>query len=178
MITFRNIIGMFDVIANKHYEINSFHSGMMDEVDINKLGAEDYTILYIEPSNATINQGSLTYNFNIYVMDMISEDVASMDVYNGSNDEKQRVGRVDAYSELLQVLQDVINEFKQSVYATSWVKNPHDKTLPSDIVLQVPINADPFTARFNNLLTGWTATLSIEVNNTNSLCDVPIDPND
>ena len=45
MITFRNVVGYLETIAEKHYEINSFHSGMMDEVDLNKLGATDYIIL-------------------------------------------------------------------------------------------------------------------------------------
>jgi len=44
-------------------------------------------------------------------------------------------------------------------------------------VLNLPVTADPFTARFNNLLTGWSANLSVQVNNTNNLCIVPIAPN-
>ncbi len=178
MITFRNILGLFNVIAKQHFQINSFHSGEMDEVDIEKLGAEDYIILYVEPGNASINTGSLTYNFNVFVMDMVNDEVGTMATPNGFIKDKNKIGRISTYSETLQILQDVINEFKQNVYSTSWVKNPQNKLLPSDIVLQVPINCEPFTARFNNILTGWTATLSIEVNNTNSLCDSPIDPND
>ena len=46
MITFRNVIGFLETIAEKHFEINSFHSGGLSEVDINKLGATDYVILY------------------------------------------------------------------------------------------------------------------------------------
>ena len=154
MITFRNVVGYLDTIAENHLELQSFHSGFLDEVDINKLGAEDYPILYAEPGSATIDQGSLTYSFNIYVLDMLQED---------SDD------RNDTFSENLQILQDVINEFKQNLYSTSWVAN--------EIVLDIPITAEPFTARFDNVLTGWTATLNIEVNNTNNLCIVPITPN-
>ena len=44
MITFRNVVGYLETIADKHYEIKSFHSGELDEVDINKLGAT--TILF------------------------------------------------------------------------------------------------------------------------------------
>ena len=83
MITFRNVVGYLETIAKKHLEINSFHSGMMDEVDINKLGATDYIILY----------------------------------------------------------------------------------------------AEPFTARFDNTLTGWTATLNVQVPNKNNLCISPITAN-
>tara|TARA_R100000655_G_scaffold34536_2_gene67199 strand:- start:8220 stop:8711 length:492 start_codon:yes stop_codon:yes gene_type:complete len=162
MITFRNIVEYLETVATKHYMINSFHSGMMDEVDINKLGASDYVILYAEPGNAIINTGVMTYSFNLYILDMINNEV-------GDAPNKQRLGRVDTYSENLQILQDVINEFKQNLYSTSWIAD--------EIVLETPINAEPFTARFNNLLTGWTATLSIQVNNTNNLCIVPIVPN-
>ena len=164
MITFRNVVGYLETIADKHYMINSFHSGYMDEVDINKLGATDYVILYAEPGTAVIDRGVLTYNFTIYVLDMINEEL-------GSEPNKERLGRLDKFSENLQIMQDVINEFHQNLHPDlSWVD--------SEVVLNLPINAEPFTARFDNLLTGWSATLSMQVNNKNNLCISPIDPND
>ena len=162
MISFRNVVGYLETIVDKHYEIESFHSGMMDEVDINKLGATDYVILYAEPGNVVINQGVLTYNFTIFVMDMINDEV-------GDSPNKQRVGRVDGYSETLNILQDVVAEFKHSLTTQSWVDG--------EVVLQLPITAEPFTARFNNLLTGWSATISVDVNNKNNLCIAPIEAN-
>ena len=162
MITFRNVVGYLETIADKHYEINSFHSGQLDEVDLNKLGATDYIILYAEPGTVVVDRGVLTYNFSIYVMDMINEEV-------GDDPNRQRVGRVDTYSETLNIMQDVINEFHQNLYSTSWVAN--------DVVLSLPINAEPFTARFDNTLTGWSANLSVQVPNQNNLCIVPITPN-
>ena len=162
MITFRNVVGYLETIATNHYMLKSFHSGMMDEVDINKLGASDYAILYAEPGQAVIEQGVLTYNFTIYVMDMINDEVED-------NANKERVGRLDTYSETLQILQDVLNEFKHSLVTASWVDG--------EVVLNLPVTADPFTARFNNLLTGWSANLSVQVNNTNNLCIAPISAN-
>ena len=162
MITFRNVVGYLETIAEKHFEINSFHSGFMDEVDINKLGATDYVILYAEPGTATIDKGVMTYSFTIYVLDMINEEV-------GDAPNKERLGRVDTLSENLNILQDVISEFHRSLYSTSWVDG--------EVLLELPISAEPFTARFDNLLTGWSATLSMEVNNPNNLCIVPVEPN-
>ena len=162
MITFRNIVEYLETVATKHYMINSFHSGFMDEVDINKLGATDYVILYAEPGNASIDTGVLTYTFTIYVLDMINDEV-------GDAPNKERLGRIDTFSENLSILQDVINEFKQNLNVKSWVDD--------QVVLQTPINAEPFTARFNNLLTGWSASISIDVNNANNLCIVPVTPN-
>ena len=162
MISFRNVVGFLETIADKHYEIKSFHSGFMDEVDINKLGATDYIILYAEPGQAIVDKGVLTYNFTLYVLDMINEDL-------GDAPNKERLGRIDTLSENLSILQDVINEFHHSLYSTSWVDN--------EVVLDLPITAEPFTARFNNLLTGWSATLSMQVNNPNNLCISPIEAN-
>ena len=162
MISFRNVVGYLETIAEKHFEINSFHSGQLDEVDLNKLGATDYIILYAEPGTVVVDKGVLTYNFSIYVMDMINEEV-------GDDPNRQRVGRVDTYSQTLNIIQDGINEFHQNLYSTSWVD---DK-----VVLSLPVNAEPFTARFDNTLTGWSANLTIEVPNENNLCIVPIDPN-
>ena len=170
MITFRNVVGYLETIATKHYMLNSFHSGMLDEVDINKLGASDYAILYAEPGQAVIEQGVLTYNFTIYVMDMINDEIDETTGQTaGGTRTKERVGRLDTYSETLQILQDVLNEFKHSLVTASWVDG--------EVVLNLPVTADPFTARFNNLLTGWSANLSVQVNNTNNLCIAPISAN-
>tara|TARA_R110002012_G_scaffold9714_1_gene44596 strand:+ start:158 stop:649 length:492 start_codon:yes stop_codon:yes gene_type:complete len=162
MITFRNALGFLETIADKHYMINSFHSGFLDEVDINKLGATDYVILYAEPGSATVDKGIMTYNFTIYVLDMINDEV-------GDAPNNERLGRVDTLSENLNIMQDVINEFHQNLYSTSWVDD--------EVILNLPISCEPFTARFDNVLTGWSATLSMQVNNKNNLCVVPISPN-
>ena len=162
MITFRNVVGYLETIADKHYMINSFHSGFMDEVDINKLGATDYVILYAEPGTATVDKGVMTYTFTIYVLDMINDEV-------GDAPNNERLGRLDTLSENLQILQDVINEFHQNLYSTSWVDD--------EVVLDLPISCEPFTARFDNLLSGWSASISMQVNNKNNLCIVPISPN-
>ena len=162
MITFRNAVGFLATIADKHYMINSFHSGFLDEVDINKLGATDYVILYAEPGTATVDKGVMTYTFTIYVLDMINDEV-------GDAPNNERLGRLDTLSENLQILQDVINEFHQNLYSTSWVDD--------EVVLDLPISCEPFTARFDNLLSGWSASISMQVNNKNNLCIVPISPN-
>ena len=167
MITFRNAVGFLQTIADKHQGIRSFHSGFLDEVDISKLGVKDYPILYAEPSTTTVNKGTMTYSFNLYVLSVISDVIteSSTNTFNSN----QRTGRLDTLSSNLQILHDVINEFHQNLYSTSWVDD--------EVVLQLPISCEPFTARFDNTLSGWSAPLVIEVNNTNNLCIVPITAN-
>jgi len=162
MVTYKDVVGFFETIATKHFQINSFHSGGLDETDINKLGLQDYVILYAEPGSATIDTGVLTYTFTIYVLDKINDIV-------GDEPNKERLGRTITYSETFRILQDVISEFKHSLATQSYVDD--------EVVLELPITCEPFTARFNNLLTGWSATISIDVNNKNNLCIAPVSHN-
>ena len=165
MITYKNIIDDFNSIATNHFLINSFHSGMLDEVDIDKMDANDFPILYVEPGTTTVDTGVLTYTFTVFVMNKIKEDLTNRD---------------EVWTEMLQVMQDIIAEFKKnlSVQTSGGDSGKKYSYIPNEVVLETPIDIEPFTVRFSNMLTGWNATLSLEVNNPNSLCDAPIEPSD
>lgn len=165
MITYKNIIDDFNTIATNHFLINSFHSGMLDEVDINKLDQSDFPILYVEPGNTNIDKGVMTYTFTVFTMNLIKEDLSN---------------REEVWSEMLQIMQDIIAEFRQnlSVQTSGGDSGKKFSYVPNEVVLNMPINAEPFTVRFSNMLTGWNATFTMQVNNANSLCNAPIEPSD
>ena len=147
MITYKNIIDDFSTIATNHFQINSFHSGLLDEVDIDKMDQSNFPILYVEPGTTTADTGILTYNFNVFVMNKIKEDLSN---------------REEVWSEMLQIMQDIIAEFKQnlSLQRTGGDSGKKYSYVPGEVVLQTPINIDPFSVKFANMLTGWSSTLS------------------
>ena len=165
MITFKNLIDDFSDIATNHYLINSFHSGFLDEVDINKLDQSDFPILYCEPGTATNDMGVLTYSFTIFVLDMLKEDLTNRDI---------------VWTSTLQTTQDIIAEFRQNLALQTSGGDSGKKFsyVPGEVVLELPISTEPFTARFANILTGWSSTMSVQVNNANNLCNAPIEPSD
>ena len=165
MITYKNIIDDFNTIATNHFLINSFHSGMLDEVDINKLDQADFPILYVEAGNTNIDKGVMTYTFTVFTMNLIKEDLSN---------------REEVWSEMLQIMQDIIAEFRQnlSVQTSGGDSGKKFSYVPNEVVLNMPINAEPFTVSFANMLTGWNATFTMQVNNANSLCNAPIEPSD
>ena len=165
MITYKNFIDDFKTIATNHFLINSFYSGMLDEVDINKLDQSDFPILYVEPSNTNIDKGVMTYTFTVFTMNLIKEDLTN---------------REGVWSEMLQIMQDVIAEFRQNlaVQTSGGDSGKKYSYIPNEVVLNLPINAEPFTVRFSNMLTGWSSTFTMQVNNPNSLCNAPIEPSD
>ena len=165
MITYKNIIDDFNTIATNHFLINSFHSGMLDEVDINKKNQSDFPILYVEPGNTNIDKGVMPYPFTVFTMDLIKEDLSNRD---------------EVWDTMLQVMQDIISEFRQNLAVQTSGSDSGKKFsyIPNEVVLNLPINAEPFTVRFANMLTGWNATFTMQVNNPNSLCNAPIEPSD
>ena len=165
MITYKNIIDDFNIIATNHFLINSFHSGLLDEVDIDKLDQSNFPILYVEPGTTSVDTGVLTYTFTVFTMNLIKEDLSNRD---------------EVWTEMLQIMQDIIAEFKQnlSLQRTGGNSGKKYSYVPGEVVLETPINIDPFTVRFSNMLTGWSATFTLEVNNPNSLCNAPIEPSD
>ena len=165
MITYKNFIDDFNTIATNHFQINSFHSGMLDEVDINKLDQSDFPILYVEPGNTNIDKGVMTYTFTVFTMSLIKEDLSNREL---------------VWSQMLQIMQDVISEFRQhlALQTSGGDSGKKFSYIPNEVVLNLPINAEPFTVRFSNMLTGWSASFTMQVNNPNSLCNAPIEPSD
>ena len=39
-----------------------------------------------------------------------------------------------------------------------------------DLRIELPVDCEPFTARFDNLLTGWVGTVRLQTSNTLDLC--------
>ena len=179
MITYKNIIEDFKTIATNHFLINSFHSGLLDEVDINKLDQSDFPILYVEPGNTNIDKGVLTYTFTVFVMNLINDNLAVGTGTSPINTYTRESNREQVWSDMLQIMQDIIAEFRQNL-SVQTANDPGKKFsyIPNEVVLNLPINAEPFTVRFANMLTGWSASFTMQVNNHNSLCDAPIEPSD
>lgn len=165
MITYNNIITYFNDIATNHTLINSFHSGFLDEVDIDKMDSANFPILYVEPTTSVMGDGYLNYSFNVLVLDMVLEDLTD---------------RNTVWTNTLQILQDVIADFRQNLALQPSGADSGKKFsyVDGQVVLEMPISADPFTARFANLLTGWSGSFTMQVNNSNNLCDAPITPSD
>ncbi len=151
MKSYIEITNLLESIVTQHQILQHFAAGPLDQVDIEKLGQEDYPFLYCEILGANIDNGVLSYDLELLVADMIQTDLTT---------------RNQVYSDTLQLLHDVLNQFIQAL-ATN------NTTVDNDYKAELPINCTPFTVRFDNELTGWSAALTLEVSNENDLCIAP-----
>jgi len=151
MKSYIQIVNTLQAIADKHLILQHFHAGPLDEVDIGKLDQLQYPFLYCEILGVSIDNGILTYDLELLVADMIKPDL---------------MDRNQVYSDTLQILHDVLDMFIQSLANSN-------TTVDDDYKAELPLSCTPFTVRFDNELTGWSGSLSLEVSNANNLCIAP-----
>jgi len=151
MKSYIQIVDTLQTITDEHLMLQHFHAGPLEEVDIEQLGQRNYPFLHCDITGANIDNGVISYDLDLAVADMIQEDLTD---------------RNQVYSDTLQILHDVLNQFIQSLANTN-------TTVDNDYKAELPISCSPFTVRFDNHLTGWSATLTLEVSNKNDLCISP-----
>jgi len=139
-ITLANLYEVFSRIGTNNTQIETTTIGDIFEVD---LVETTYPLMHVTTENASFDTNNLTYNFQIIVMDLVKKDE--------SNEEQ-------VLSDTLQVIGDVISTIRN---AENGLPNLTD--FRNNIRIQDSISCEPFTERFDNEVTGWTASLSIEV---------------
>ena len=147
MRTVNQILDELEGIALDHRFIRSFKQGELSEVDIKKLSGDKYPICHADISSATIERGILVYTLDILVMDLILP---------GQTDAQEQ------YSDTLRTLIDIVSQYAQVLSTQSDVDR--------DVTIELPVDCESFTARFDNLLTGWVGTVRLVTSNELDLC--------
>jgi len=152
-ISYKDIMDDIAYIAKEHEEVRKFITGPISEMDIGKLDSADYPFCYAECTNVSIDRGAMTFDIDIVVGQLIQDDFAD---------------RTDAYDSTLLMLKDICIAVLLRQSSTSLTSQ-----LTNRIDLQLPLDCVPFTARFENDLTGWQSTITIVADSDNDLCDAP-----
>lgn len=137
---------LFRKIGNDSLIVKTTTIGDIFEIDLTET---TYPLLHVATSTANYTPHELTYNFQFIVMDLVKKDE--------SNEE-------DVLSDMLQVVGDIYSELKNSDFNTDYEDFRHT------IKIEDNISCEPFTERFDNEVSGWTATISIKVAFDASAC--------
>ena len=69
--TYNNVIDTLKNLGEQHKVIQTTTTGDIYEIDLNKNTL--YPLLHINPVNVQTGQSTLIYNFQIFIMDLVSE---------------------------------------------------------------------------------------------------------
>ena len=147
-ITYNQIVKKFEDIITANKFIKTFVAGDIYEIDLTET---TYMYAHLSIESATFNNSELTYNFRLYVMDIVNKDEGNEN---------------DGLSDTLQVINDVISEFKNG-------STTFGLETMQDYEIQDTISCEPFTERFDNEVSGWEANLEVTVINHYNACNNP-----
>jgi len=131
--------------------INTVTSGDIFDVDLSKQTI--FPLAHLIISDISFGQGLMTFTINIIAMDIVDEYKESKQ----STDNPQYLS--DNKQDVLNTMLSVINRLQGSVRQGSLNDEGYE-------ISGTP-TASQFEDRFENLLTGWSLTMSIEMRNDN-----------
>ena len=164
--TFNNIIDTLKELGTQHNQITTTTTGDIWEIDLEK--NTKFPLMHINPVNVSTGQSSLTYNFQIFVMDLVSEksNWTQTNFQSATNLSNQQ----EVLNDTLQICTDIIGIFRHSKWQSALVNDIDAPVYFSEGEFTI----EPFSERFDNELTGWVFPLSIIVENAFQTCDIPM----
>ena len=169
--TYNNVVNTLVRMGQYHHQISTVSVGDIYDIDLEK--ETKFPLFHLNPTSVTTGDSTLTYNFQIFVMDMVSEkedwqteqqsDIAKL-VNTKSNEQ-------EVFNQTLEICTDFIgmlrHSMQQSLYGTADINEPLYFT-------EGQFTIEPFTERFDNLCCGWVFQIGVIVQNDFQTCDVPI----
>jgi len=156
---FKKVVDLLRQLQTYHEQLQSFGIGDITQLNYDieeRLKIDNteqnyapyYPLMYVIPQLATTDGRETVYDFDILIMD----------IQNTKNFDNQ----VDAWSDTLDILKDVISQLKYSLDACYCTWD-----------LDYPITMTPFHEAFDDYVDGWTGKIRLRIPDAINRCDAP-----
>ena len=166
--TYNNAIDTLKQLGDEHKQITTTTTGDIWKIDMNDTL---FPLFHINPVNVSTGQSELTYNFQLFVMDAVSEKdnwtEANLQSANYLSNEQE------VMSSCLQICVDIISMMRHSKWQGAGELDIDDPVYFTD----GEYTLEPFQERFDDLLTGWVFSIGIVVQNDYQACTIPVADN-
>jgi hypothetical protein len=141
--TLNQVINQLEIIQQSHAQLNGFGFGEVFELSTQQ---ENYPLLWANVLTSNISEKTLTLNFGIMILDIVSDD---------NRNEK------DILSDTLSISQDVI----------AMLENP---TYDDNFLVGDSVTLEPLFEAFPDKVNGWLMTVAFELPFEANRCQVPL----
>ena len=149
MKTYYDLIDNIYTYLNGNENVTTVTFGDIMEVDLSKQSI--FPLSHVNVNDVTFSDHTMTFGINVIVMDIVDED----------KDDKQSEAfpyrGLDNKQDILNTMLTVINGLQSSLRRGGMQTNDYE--------LLETANATLFQDRFENLMTGWSLVVNIEVPN-------------
>ena len=158
-------------LGEQHRQISSVSVGDIFSINLEK--HQKFPLMHINPVNVTTGDAELIYNFQIFVMDLVSEkdnwkiyQAAQLTKLIDNKDNEQQV-----YNQALEIATDIISMLRHSKHQSL---NGVDDINAPVYFTEGQYTLEPFEERFDNLCAGWVFNLGVRVMNNFDACIIPV----
>jgi hypothetical protein len=170
--TYNNIVNTLLRIGEYHDQIFTTSVGDIWEIDMEK--NTKFPLMHLTPTNVSTGESELVYNFQVFIMDMVSEK----EDWNKNNADasfsklvKKLNNEQDVFNECLQISTDIIGMLRHSErQSLAGINDINDAIYFTDGDFTI----EPFAERFDNLCCGWVFNINVVVQNDFQTCNIPV----
>ena len=176
--TYNNVVNTLLRLGEYHEQIESTSVGDIFDINLEKM--QKFPLLHINPTSVTTGDSQLTYNFQIFIMDMVTErenwTTNRGKILDGQTNTFTKLVKTlsneqDVFNETLQIVTDFIGMLRHS--SRQSLEGVNDINFPLYFT-QDQFTIEPFSERFDNLCCGWVFNIGVLVQNDFQTCDIPV----
>ena len=169
--TYNNVVNTLLRLGEYHDQISTTSVG--DVYDLNLEKMEKFPLMHINPTSVVTGDSQLTYNFQVFIMDMVSEksdwqtkqhELLTKLVDRENNEQ-------EVFNQTLSICTDLIgmlrHSSRQSLLGVDDINEPIYFT-------QDQFTIEPFQERFDNLCCGYVFNIGVLVQNDFQTCNIPV----
>ena len=169
--TYNNVVNTLLRLGEYHEQISTISVGDIYDINLEKM--EKFPLMHVNPTSVETGDSQLTYNFQVFIMDMVSEksdwqtkqQALLTKLVNTKNNEQE------VFNQTLEICTDIIgmlrHSSRQSINGVDDINQPIYFT-------QDQFTIEPFQERFDNLCCGYVFNLGVLVQNDFQTCDIPV----
>ncbi len=169
--TYNNVVNTLLRLGEYHEQISTTSVGDIYDINLEKM--EKFPLMHINPTSVATGDSQLTYNFQVFVMDMVSEKSdwqtkqheLLTKLVNTENNEQE------VFNQTLAICTDIIGMLRHSSRQSLEGVDDINKPL---YFTQDQFTIEPFQERFDNLCCGYVFQIGVKVMNDFDTCNIPV----
>ena len=171
--SYNNVVNTLLRLGEYHEQISTTSVGDIYDINLEKM--EKFPLMHINPTSVQTGDSQLTYNFQVFIMDMVSEksdwqtkqhELLTKLVDRENNEQ-------EVFNQTLEICTDIIgmlrHSSRQSLLGVNDINEPIYFT-------QDQFTIEPFQERFDNLCCGYVFNIGVLVQNDFQTCNIPVNP--
>ena len=169
--TYNNVVNTLLRLGEYHEQISTTSVGDIYDLNLEKM--EKFPLMHINPTSVVTGDSQLTYNFQVFIMDMVSEKSdwqtkqhsLLTKLVDRENNEQE------VFNQTLHICTDIIGMLRHSSQQS--IQGVNDINEPIYFT-QDQFTIEPFQERFDNLCCGYVFNIGVLVQNDFQTCNIPV----